>query len=148
MLAANPSEGLAPGSLWKSYQEAGATGQLLEEYQHQAEASLSTAAAWLNYGHLLKKAGRLDDAATAYSRAAAVDPSSPLAKLGLAELALARSQPAEAASAFEQALVLLPAGDHQRAGLLLKPATRGWRLVSRRKLPKTGKKPSPSPPMT
>ena len=93
---------------------------MLDEYHRASDDAKADAAPSLVYGHLLKKAGRLDDAAAAYDRAAASTPPAVLPPLARAELALARSHPADAASLFETALDRLPPNDRRRAELLLK----------------------------
>ena len=119
MLTANPAEGLALDRLWKSYEAAGATAQLIDEYRRASEAAPTDFAPSLLLGHLLKRAGNVDDAAAAYERAARIDPMSPLPTFARAELARARSQPGEAAGLFETALDQLPSGDRRRAEWLL-----------------------------
>ena len=104
MLLANPVEGLALDRLWKSYDDRGATGALIDEYRRLAEAPGAGAAPVLIHGHLLQRAGRLDEAGGEYDRAAALDPASPLAPLAQGELAAMRSQPEEAAGHFAHAL--------------------------------------------
>ncbi len=123
MLQANPVEGLALDRLWKSYDERGASAELIDEYRRLAEAPGASAAATLIYGHLLRRAGCLDEAAADYERAATLDPASPLPPLARAELALARSQPEEAAGFFAAALEKLPAGDRRQTEILLKLGT-------------------------
>ncbi len=120
MLAANPVEGAALDRLWKSCEERGATGPLLEEYRSATERPPTAPATLLVYGHLLKKAGQFDEAAAAYQRAATLDPANPLPPLALADLAVARGKPADAASLYDQTLAKLPTGDPKRPGLLLK----------------------------
>ncbi len=123
MLAANPVEGMALDRLWKSYEDRGFTGNLLDQYrqasQHPPTGKEGTVSS-LVYGHLLKKAGRLDEAAAAYRQAGSVDAGNPLPLLALADLAVGRGKPVEAAGFYEQALGKLPAGDARRSDLLLK----------------------------
>ena len=126
MLAANPTEGVALDRLWKSYEDRGATGQLLDEYRQSAQhppAGKDGSATVLIYGHLSKKAGRPGEAAAAYHQAAALDPASPLPLLASAELSGGRGKPTEAAGFYEQALAKLPPGDARRADVLLKLGT-------------------------
>ncbi len=120
MLLANPVEGLALDRLWKSSDERGATGALIDEYRRMAEAPGAVAAPVLIYGHLLQRAGRLDEADAHYERAETLDPASPLPSLARAELALARSRAEEAAGLFAHALEKLPAGDRRQPEILLK----------------------------
>ena len=118
MLAANPAEGMALDRLWKAYEERHATATLIEDYRHAAASD--SPAALLVYGHLLKRAGRLDEAGSAYARASALDSVSPLPLVAQAELASVQARPAEAAALFTQALAKLLAGDRRRIDLLTK----------------------------
>ncbi|MBE7209912.1 MAG: hypothetical protein INR65_02745 [Gluconacetobacter diazotrophicus] len=119
MLASNPAEGMALDRLWKMYEERGATGALLDQYRHATDTGDKPADA-LVYGHLLKRAGRLDEAAGSYDRAARLDPANPLPCVAQADLFLARKKPAEAAASLEQALSKATASDRRRADWLLK----------------------------
>jgi tetratricopeptide (TPR) repeat protein len=120
MLAANPVEGIALDRLWKGAQEQGTTADLLAHYRTLATAQPPSLASLLVYGHLLRRAGRVDEAASVLRQAATADPASPLPPLALADLAAARGQPAEAAGLCETALKLLPAGDRRKTDILLK----------------------------
>src|SRR4051812_10858074 len=64
MLEKNPVEGIALDRLWKLAQDSGMTAQLLDEYK--ADAASKHFAGALIYGHLLRKAGRADEACAAY----------------------------------------------------------------------------------
>lgn len=118
MLAANPVEGTALDRLWKIYADQGQTGQLLDEYK----ASDSFAAQMI-LGHLLRRAGRIDDAAAAYQHAASLDAASPLPSLALAHLETERTHPREAAGWLEKAIAALPAGDPRLPDTLLQLGT-------------------------
>lgn len=144
MLAANPAEGVALDRLWKGAQERGQTDALIERHRLAASAAGAGAAEALIYGHLLRLAGRLDEAGAAYRQAAARDPAGPLPLVAQAELASARGKPEEAAAFYESALAKLPANDRREPDLLLKlgaarlaagrlkEAAESWeRLVSR-----------------
>src|SRR5712675_2462912 len=72
MLAANPAEGTALDRLWKMYAEQGQTGKLLDEYK--ADGSF---AAQMIYGHLLRRAARVEEAAAVFDGAAKLDAKSP-----------------------------------------------------------------------
>ena len=120
MLTANPTEGLALDRLWKYHEERGTTAVLLDSYQQAAAKPDADLATLLVDGYLLKKAGRLDEAAALYERANGRDPASPLPWLASAELASARNQPEEAADAYAQALSKLPVTDRRRTDWLLK----------------------------
>ncbi len=102
MLAANPVEGTALERLWKLASEEGTTEQLLKSYA--AAGKEGDLASQLVYGHLLRRAGRGDEALDAFRRAAEIDPKSPLPPLALAP-ALA---PKEKALELEKAVALLP----------------------------------------
>src|SRR5580698_5182629 len=65
MLAANPVEGTALDRLWKIYADQGQTGQLLDEYK-----SADSFSAQMILGLLLRRSGKLEDAAAAYQNAA------------------------------------------------------------------------------
>ena len=119
MLAANPAEGMALDRLWKMYEERNATVLLIDAYRRAADTSDKPADA-LIYGNLLKRAGRLDEAAGSYARASRLDPASPLPLVAQADLAIGRSQPGEAAALLEKALAIVPPLDRRRTDLLLK----------------------------
>ncbi len=114
MLAANPVEGTALDRLWQAYRDAGKTGELIDEYK--AGGSFASE---LIAGHFFKKAGRNDDAAAAFQRAAQLAPESPLPLLALARVRLETGHPAEAADLFEKAAAHLPATDSKSAETLL-----------------------------
>lgn len=104
MLATNPAEGTALDRLWKIYADQGQTGQLLDEYKAD-----QTFAAQMILGHLLRRAGKPDEAATAFENAARLDAKSALPALAMARLKAERGQPREAAEAYEKAVALLAA---------------------------------------
>jgi len=114
MLAANPVEGTALDRLWKIYADQGQTGQLLDEYK--ATDSFATQ---MILGHLLRRAGRVDDAVAAYGHAATLDTTSPLPALALAHLESERTHPREAAGWLEKAIAALPSGDPRLPDTLL-----------------------------
>ncbi|MEI9894291.1 MAG: hypothetical protein WDN28_10500 [Chthoniobacter sp.] len=114
MLAATPVEGTALDRLWKIYSDQGQTGQLIDEYK--ASDSL---AGQMIFGHLLRRAGRANDAAAAYLHAATLDATSPLPALALAHLESERAHPREAAGWLEKAVASLPAGDPRLPDTLL-----------------------------
>ncbi len=114
MLAANPTEGTALDRLWKTYAEQGQTGQLLDEYK-----AGDSFAAQMIYGHLLRRAGRSDEAVTAFQNAAKLDAESPLPALALARMESERGRPKEAAAAYEKALAAMKPGDPKTAETLL-----------------------------
>ncbi len=120
MLLANPAEGLALDRLWKSYDERGASGRLIDEFRVLAEAPGATMAPVLIYGQLLKRAGRLDESEASIERAETLEPANPLPSLARAELALVRSHAEEAAGFFTRAAEKLPAGDRRQPEILSK----------------------------
>jgi predicted Zn-dependent protease len=120
MLATNPVEGIALDRLWQAAQEQGTIGNLLDEYRRASAAQPPPLAAILVYGHLLQRAGRLDEAKAAFERAASADPGNPWPPLALGDLAVAQGQPAEAAPLYEAAFGKMPADDRRRPDVLLK----------------------------
>ncbi|HEY3898750.1 MAG TPA: tetratricopeptide repeat protein [Chthoniobacter sp.] len=114
MLAANPVEGTALDRLWKIYADQGQTGQLLDEYK-----SVDSFAAQMILGHLLRRAGKPDEAVAAYQHAAKLDTGSALPPLALAHLESERSHPRDAARWLEQAVALLAKDDPRLPDTLL-----------------------------
>lgn len=106
MLAANPAEGVALERLWKAAVEGGITDALIAEYQRATNFSGD-----MIRGHLLRKAGRDEDAADAFASAAAKDKNSPLPFLALARLESERARPRDAATWLEKAVSLLENND-------------------------------------
>ncbi|MBV9657322.1 MAG: tetratricopeptide repeat protein, partial [Verrucomicrobia bacterium] len=122
LLAANPSENTPLDRLWSLAEEAGSTVALLDEYA-RAEAAVDPKsghfAPALIHGRLLQKAGRLDEAAAAFQRAAAVAPTNPQPLLALAALAVARHQLGEAVEHYQKAIAALPPDDPRATDVLL-----------------------------
>ena len=114
MLAANPVEGLPLERLWKGAVENGTTDALIAEYRRGG-----TFASELILGHLLRKAGRDDEAADAYGRAVKLDPSSAIPLLALGALESNRAHPRQAAEWLEKALPLLPKDDAKIGELMM-----------------------------
>jgi tetratricopeptide (TPR) repeat protein len=114
MLTANPVEGTALERLWKTYAEQGQSGQLLDEYK--ADGSF---VGRMIHGHLLRRAGRHDDAVTAFQSAAKLDATSPLPALAVARLEAERGRAKEAAAAYEQALASMKPDDPKMPETLL-----------------------------
>ena len=114
MLAANPVEGTALDRLWKIYADQGQTGQLLDEYK-----SADSFAAQMILGHLLRRAGKPDEAVAAYQHAAKFDSGSALPPLALAHLESERSHPRDAAHWLDQAVTLLSKDDPRLPDTLL-----------------------------
>ncbi|MEA3187863.1 MAG: hypothetical protein QOD99_1693, partial [Chthoniobacter sp.] len=119
ILAAEPVEGMALDRLWKIAQEGSATGALIDEYK----ARTDTFSGAMIYGHLLRKAGRVEEAGAAYKSAAKLDVKSPLPHLALAQNFLDRGTPAEAAGEFEQGVALLSKNDPKLPDALAQLAT-------------------------
>ena len=111
MLSANPAEGTALDRLWKLYADQSQTGKLIEEYQADP-----TFGGQMILGHLLRRAGRPEEAAAALQKAASLDAKSPLPALALARLETERSHPKEAAAFYEQAVGVVSGGRSARAG--------------------------------
>ena len=114
MLVANPVEGVALERLWKNASESGQTEELIAEY-----GKAGGFASEMILGHLLRRAGRDEDAVTAYRRAAKIEPSSALPLLSLGHLESERARPKEAAVWLEKAAVLLQKDDARLPDALL-----------------------------
>jgi tetratricopeptide (TPR) repeat protein len=114
MLAARPTEGTALDRLWKIYLDENRTNELIDEYK-----AGGTFASEMVFGHLLRKVARLEEAAAAFDRAAALDAKSPLPWQALAQLRTEQGQHRSAAEALEKATAALPERDAQQAELLL-----------------------------
>jgi predicted Zn-dependent protease len=97
MLAARPTEGTALDRLWKIYLDENRTNELIDEYK-----AGRTFASEMVLGHLLRKVARLEEAAAAFDRAAALDAKSPLPWQALAQLRTEQGQHRAAAEAFER----------------------------------------------
>ena len=140
VLTANPTEGIAFDRLWKYYAEKGQTNQLIEEYR-----TGGTFASEMVLGHLLRRAGRNDEAQEAYERAAKLNATNALAPLSLGALAAATGRPRESAGWFEKSLPLLAQTDPRLPEVLMQlgaqwvalgdpaRATEAWELMVRAK---------------
>jgi tetratricopeptide (TPR) repeat protein len=115
MLAGNPVEGTALDRLWKIYADQGQTAELIEEYGKAGDSF----PAQMILGHLLRRAGKLDEAQAAYQHAAKSEVASPLPALALARLENERGHPREAARLLDQAVGLLARDDPRLAETLL-----------------------------
>lgn len=113
MLEKNPVEGTALDRLWKAYSDAGETATLLDEYRR------GDFAAEMVLGLLSRKAGREEDAAAAFERAAKIQPDSPAPLLALARLRSDQSRPRDAAILFEKAASILPPDDPRHPETLM-----------------------------
>lgn len=106
MLGGNPVEGVAMERLWKAAVDAGSTDTLISEYQQRADFS-----GRMVLGHLLRRSGRIDDAARAYGEAAKLEGKNPLPAIAIAKLEMDRARPAAAVPWLERASNALPSGD-------------------------------------
>lgn len=120
MLDSNPAEGMVLDRLWKTHEGAGTTAALIDSYRARAEAADAPANAMLVYGHLLKRTGKLDEAAAWYARAAERSPTDALPVLAQADLLSQRGLGERAAETYGNALDKLPASDRRRTDVLLK----------------------------
>ncbi len=114
ILEKTPTEGTALDRLWKSYLDLGKTDDLVGQYQ-----SGGTFPSEMVLGHLQRRAGNFEEAAAAYERAAALDPTSPLPLFSLAKLHTDAGRPRFAAPVLEKALALLAENDPRRIETLL-----------------------------
>ncbi len=106
MLAANPTEGMALDRLWKGALDGGTTEELLTTY-----AKAEGFAGRMIFGLLLRKAGRDEEARSAFENAVKADAVSPLPLLALGRLENDRGKPREAAVFLEKALAKFPKDD-------------------------------------
>src|SRR5436190_12022335 len=113
MLAANPVEGTALDRLWQAYSEQGKTADLLAEFEKGRTFSSN-----LVLGHLLRKAGRPEEAAAAYQRAEALDTRSPLPAIALGRLEKSAGRHAKAAEHLARAAGLLEKGTQKTETLI------------------------------
>lgn len=104
LLDRRPAEGLILDRLLQEVGSGRGFERLLDDYLalgaenpgHFGYAAIS--------GHLLKRAGRLDEAAEAYARAESIDPGSHIGPLGLGEVLQRLGRLDEAAAAYERAI--------------------------------------------
>ncbi len=122
LLLAHPLEGVALDRLWKAWEDHHATAALIERCRADAEKTRGMAA-WLIDGHVLKRAGQFEEAATAYERAGVADPASCLPFLARANLAAEQHRPESAAPLYAAAVSRLRADDRLCADLLMKLGT-------------------------
>ncbi|MHA3770731.1 tetratricopeptide repeat protein [Verrucomicrobiota bacterium sgz303538] len=120
MLSTNPVEGTALDRIWKAYADSGKSAELINQYQREGTFSSE-----MVLGHLFRRTGQNDDARAAYSRAAKLQPDSPLPALALGKLHKEAGQHREAAECYEKASELLPKGDAQLTDALLE-AGQAW----------------------
>ena len=95
MLDAKPEEGIAMDRLWKAALESGGTDPMIAEYKAR-----NTFAGRMVLGHLLRRAGREEEAASAFRDAAKLDAQSALPSLALAKLESGRGHPQQAAASL------------------------------------------------
>ena len=100
MHAENPTEGMALDRLWKGALDGGTTEELLAAYGKAGDFS-----GRMIFGLLLRKAGRDEDARTAFESAAKANAANPLPLLALARMENDGARPAKSAALFERALV-------------------------------------------
>jgi tetratricopeptide (TPR) repeat protein len=113
---ANPVDGLPVEKIWEWYR---AHEQLDSVIAHYRAAGLNDFGRVLIAGHLLKRSGRFDEAATAYESASRLNPQSPLPWRSRADLELARGQKSEAAEALEKAIQNISDQDPQKVDWLI-----------------------------
>ena len=123
MLATNPTEGIAMERLWKTAVEDGSTEKLITEFR-----AAKTFSSELVLGHLLRRSGKESDASEAFTRAAQLDPTSPLPHLALAALDNDRTRPRDAALSLEKACALLKPDDARLPESLLQLGA-AWHAV-------------------
>ena len=114
MLEKTPAEGTALDRLWQSSLDAGRTTELIERYR-----AAGTFSSEMVLGLLLRKSGDLEGSATAFGRAAALEPTNALPLFALARTHTAANHHPEAAAVLQQVLTLLPAEDPRRVEPLL-----------------------------
>ena len=113
---ANPVDGLPIEKIWEWYRERGQLDALIDRYRTSAPNDFAAA---LIAGHLLKRSGRFDEAATAYEYASRLSPENPLPWRSRADLELARDHQPEAAEALERAIENAPDNDPQKIDWLI-----------------------------
>lgn len=118
ILVANPGEGTALDRLWQAYSEQGRSGELIAEFAQQP-----TSQARLILGLLLRKAGKPEEAAAAFEKAAEMDASNPTPALALARMQSANGESAAAVKWLERALALIPDSDPRKSGVLMELGT-------------------------
>lgn len=111
MLERNPSETAILDRLWKWHEARGTTDQLIAAFDQPTNAARA-----LVRGHLLRRAGRPEEARAAYERGAELEPQNPAPWLALADL----QSGANAVAALEKAIERLPPTDPNRAPTLVR----------------------------
>jgi len=113
---ANPVDGLPVEKIWEWYREHGQLDAVIGRYQASAPNDFAAA---LIAGHLLKRSGRFDEAASVYECASRLNPESPLPWRSRADLELARDRQPEAAGALERAIENVSDNDPQKIDWLI-----------------------------
>lgn len=95
-------------------------------YREALAAAPGDAEALINFGRLLRRLGRGEEALDQYRRALALSPGSPLAQLRVGETLTALGRPQEAVAAFEAAVAMHPdfSALHNGYGMALREAGR------------------------
>jgi tetratricopeptide (TPR) repeat protein len=121
LLVKQPEPGRVLDLLWELYDKRGQTDFLLQSIANQVKQR-ENSATLLIHGHLLRKAGKPDDAKSNYQRALDLQPDlaqQAIALRSLAELARDAGQRNEALQWFERLLKVMPADDPQRPRSLI-----------------------------
>ena len=113
---ANPVDGLPVEKIWEWYRERDQLDAVIGRYRASAPDDFAAA---LIAGHLLKRSGRFDEAATAYEYASRLHPENPLPWRSRADLELARDHKPEAAGALERAIENVSDNDPQKIDWLI-----------------------------
>jgi tetratricopeptide (TPR) repeat protein len=113
---ANPVDGLPVEKIWEWYRERDQLDAVIGSYRASAPDDFAAA---LIAGHLLKRSGRFDEAATAYEYASRLHPENPLPWRSRADLELARDHKPEAAGALERAIENVSDNDPQKIDWLI-----------------------------
>ncbi len=108
LLDRRPAEGLILDRLLQEVGGGSGFERLLADYLAQGAENPGHFGYAAISGHLLKRAGRLDEAAEAYARAESIDPDSYIGPLGLGEVLQRLGRLDEAAAAYERAIERIP----------------------------------------
>ena len=114
ILERRPVEGAVFERLVRELRGARGLERLIEEYEGRVREAPQQANLVILLGHLYKRASRLSEAADAYERAVALDPSNPLPIRARAAALVLEGRPDEAAQAYEQALAVAGRDDDRQ----------------------------------